>query len=95
MAAVSPGARVTLGVPALLLGLLYLFLYFPIGYIAYLSLMANSVWPFPPDWTAEWYARLRIMSDFQAGLGNSLLIGLGTGALAALFATAGAIGILR
>jgi ABC-type spermidine/putrescine transport system permease subunit II len=82
-------------VQALLLGLLYLFLYFPIGYIAYLSLMANSVWPFPPEWTVEWYARLRIMSDFHAGLGNSLLIGLGTGVLSALFATAGAIGILR
>jgi ABC-type spermidine/putrescine transport system permease subunit II len=32
-------------VQALLLGVLYLFLYFPIGYVAYLSLMANSVWP--------------------------------------------------
>ena len=95
MAAVSPGGRATLWVQALLLGLLYLFLYFPIGYIAYLSLMANSVWPFPPEWTAEWYARLRIMSDFHAGLGNSLLIGLGTGVLSALFATAGAMGILR
>ena len=95
MAAVGPGARATIGVQALLLGALYLFLYFPIGYVAYLSLMANSVWPFPPEWTAEWYARLRIMSDFHAGLGNSLIIGLGTGILSALFATAGAIGILR
>ena len=91
MAAISPGARVTIGVQMLLLGALYLFLYFPIAYIAYLSLMANSVWPFPP----EWYARLQIMSDFHAGLGNSLIIGLGTGVLSALFATAGAIGILR
>ena len=95
MAAISPGARATIGVQALLLGVLYLFLYFPIGYVAYLSLMANSVWPFPPEWTTEWYSRLRIMSDFHAGLGNSLIIGLGTGILSALFATAGAIGILR
>ena len=95
MAAVSPGARVTIGVQTLLLGVLYLFLYFPIAYVAYLSLMANSVWPFPPEWTAEWYTRLGIMSDFHAGLGNSLIIGLGTGMLSALFATAGAIGILR
>ena len=95
MAAISPGARVTIGAQALLLGVLYLFLYFPIGYVAYLSLMANSVWPFPPEWTTEWYSRLRIMSDFHAGLGNSLIIGLGTGMLSALFATAGAIGILR
>jgi hypothetical protein len=35
------------------------------------------------------------MSDFHAGLGNSLIIGLGAGVLSALFATAGAIGILR
>jgi ABC-type spermidine/putrescine transport system permease subunit II len=48
MAAISPSARVTIGVQMLLLGALYLFLYFPIAYIAYLSLMANSVWPFPP-----------------------------------------------
>ena len=82
-------------VQGLLLGLLYAFLYFPIGYIAYLSLMENSVWPFPPVWTAEWYERLQIMSDFHSGLLNSLLIGLGTGILSALLATAGAVGILR
>jgi ABC-type spermidine/putrescine transport system permease subunit II len=95
VAAVSPGARATIGLQVLLLGLLYVFLYFPIGYIAYLSLMENSVWPFPPVWTLEWYDRLQIMSDFHAGLLNSVVIGLGTGALAALFATAGAIGVLR
>jgi ABC-type spermidine/putrescine transport system permease subunit II len=95
MAAVSPRARAAIAGQTVLLGLLYLFLYFPIGYIAYLSLVENSVWPFPPAWTGEWYARLGIMSDFHAGLLNSLLIGLGTGVLSALFATAGAMGILR
>ena len=95
MAAVGSGGRAVISVQGLLLALLYLFLYFPIGYIAYLSLMENSVWPFPPVWTLEWYQRLEIMSDFHAGLLNSLLIGLGTGSLSALFATAGAIGILR
>ena len=95
MAAVARGARTAIAGQALLLGLLYLFLYFPICYIAYLSLMANSVWPFPPVWTLKWYQRLQIMSDFHEGLLNSLLIGLGTGVLSALLATAGAIGILR
>jgi ABC-type spermidine/putrescine transport system permease subunit II len=95
MAAVGSGGRVGIAVQTLLLGLLYIFLYFPILYIAYLSLMANSVWPFPPVWTAKWYERLQIMSDFHEGLLNSFLIGLGTGVLSALFATAGAIGILR
>ena len=56
MAAVGPGARTVIAIPAVLLGSLYLFLYFPIGYVAYLSLMENSVWPFPPVWTLEWYA---------------------------------------
>ncbi len=95
MAAVSPGARTAMLMQALLLGALYIFLYFPIAYIAYLSFMENSVWPFPPVWTLEWYERLQIMSDFHEGLWNSLLIGGGTGAFSALFATAGAIGILR
>jgi ABC-type spermidine/putrescine transport system permease subunit II len=95
MAAVARGSRSVFALQALLLGVLYVFLYFPIAYIAYLSLTENSVWPFPPAWTFEWYARLRIMSDFHDGLLNSLLLGLGTGGLAALLATAGAVGILR
>jgi len=95
MAAVSPGARGAISLQTLLLLLLYLFLYFPIFYIAYLSLMENSVWPFPPLFTWDWYARLEIMSDFHVGLWNSFLIGLGTALLSALFATAAAIGVLR
>ena len=95
MAAVSPGGRMVIVVQSLLLGLVYAFLYFPIAYVAYLSLTENSVWPFPPVWTAEWYQRLTIMSDFHSGLLNSLMIGLGTGTLSALLATAGAVGILR
>ncbi len=78
-----------------MLGLLYLFLYFPIFYITYLSLVDNSVWPFPPVFTVEWYERLGIMSDFHVGLFNSLLIGTGSGAIAALFATMAAIGVLK
>lgn len=95
MAAVNPGERVVIGVQTLLLLLLYVFLYFPILYIAYLSVMENSVWPFPPAFTWEWYERLGIMSDFHAGLWNSLLIGLGTAVLSALLATPAVIGVLR
>ena len=95
MAAVNPGERVVIGAQtALLLGL-YLFLYFPIFYIGYLSLMDNSVWPFPPVFTGAWYARLMIMSDFHTGLLNSVFIGAGTAVLSTLFATTAAIGILR
>lgn len=95
MSAVNPGEARTIALQSVLLGVLYLFLYLPIFYIAYLALTRNSVWPFPPDFTLDWYARLLIMSDFHAGLWNSLLIGLGTAALAALFATAAGIGVLR
>ncbi len=95
MAAVNPGERVVVSGQTVLLLLLYLFLYFPIFYIGYLSLMENSVWPFPPIFTWDWYQRLGIMSDFHVGLWNSLIIGLGTATLSALFAAAAAIGILR
>jgi ABC-type spermidine/putrescine transport system permease subunit II len=95
MAAVNPSERFVISFQAVLLGVLYLFLYFPIFYIVYLSFMENSVWPFPPAFTWEWYGRLQIMSDFHVGLGNSLLIGLGTGLLSTLFATLAAIGLLK
>ena len=95
MAALNPGERFVIAVQTGLLLVLYLFLYFPIFYIAYLSFMENSVWPFPPVFTWEWYARLQIMSDFHVGLWNSFLIGSGTAVLSTLFATAAAIGILR
>jgi ABC-type spermidine/putrescine transport system permease subunit II len=79
----------------LLLAVLYLFLYAPIAYVAYVSLQLDSVWPFPPALTLEHYADLTDLSDFHDGLANSLLLALGTGALACVFATAGAIGVLR
>ncbi len=95
MAAVNPGERFAIGGQTVLLLALYLFLYFPIFYIGYLSVVDNSVWPFPPVFTGEWYGRLMIMSDFHAGLLNSVFIGAGTAVLSTLFATTAAIGILR
>jgi ABC-type spermidine/putrescine transport system permease subunit II len=95
MAAVSPGARAVIAGQSAMLALLYLFLYFPIFYVVYLSVMENSVWPFPPVVTWQWYARLGIMSDFHEGLVNSVLIGLGTASLSTFFATLAAIGLLK
>ena len=95
MAAVNPGERAVIGVQIGLLLALYVFLYFPIFYIVYLSVMENSVWPFPPVFTWEWYARLRSMSDFHEGLANSLAIGLGTGALSSALAAIAVIGLLK
>ena len=88
MAAVNPGERFVIGGQTVLLLALYLFLYFPIFYIGYLSVTDNTVWPFPPLFTGEWYGRLMIMSDFHTGLVNSVLIGAGTAVLSTLFATA-------
>jgi ABC-type spermidine/putrescine transport system permease subunit II len=95
MAAVHPRERAVVAVQTGVLLLLYVFLYFPILYIAYLSFVENSVWPFPPIFTWAWYERLLIMSDFHVGLWNSLLIGSGAAALSAVFATAATIGLLR
>ena len=95
MAAVNPRERAAVAAQTVMLLLLYLFLYFPIFYVIYLSVMENSVWPFPPVFTWEHYGTLGIMSDFHEGLVNSLLIGLGTGLLSAFLAALAVIGILK
>jgi ABC-type spermidine/putrescine transport system permease subunit II len=73
-----PGKTVVISAQTLLLLILYLFLYFPIFYIVYLSFMENSIWPFPPVYTFEWYTSLSGLSDFQKGLWNSMLFGIST-----------------
>ena len=95
MAAVNPREWGVIITQAIMLGILYIFLYFPIFFIIYVSFVDNTVWPFPPEWTLEWYERLKIMSDFHEGLINSVLIGLGTASLATIFATTAAIGLLK
>jgi ABC-type spermidine/putrescine transport system permease subunit II len=79
---------------AMLIGL-YLFLYAPIVYIAYVSFQQNSVWPFPPSFTLANYESLVELRDYKFGLINSLIIGVGTGVGASFLASAGAIGVLR
>ena len=75
--------------------LLYIFLYGPISYIIYVSFQANSVWPFPPEFTFEHYISLSNNESYHEGLKNSLIIGLGTGIIASLFATMAAVAILK
>lgn len=81
--------------PLALLVVLYLFLYAPIAYVGFVSFQQDSVWPFPPRWTLAHYGELTRLTDFHAGLRNSLIIGLGTGTLACAYATMAAIGVLR
>lgn len=78
-----------------LLLMLYLFLYAPIFYVIYASFSQDIVWPFPPAFTTDAYAELFDNSLYSDALGNSLLIGLGSGVLSTLLATAGVIAVLR
>jgi ABC-type spermidine/putrescine transport system permease subunit II len=80
---------------ALLLIFLYVFLYAPIGYVIYASFSQDIVWPFPPSFTTDAYAELFSNSLYTDALANSLLIGLGSGVLSTILATAGVIGVLR
>ena len=95
MTAVGPRERAVVVTQTSLLLFLYIFLYFPIFFIIYVSFVDNTVWPFPPEFTWEWYERLWIMSDFHLGFLNSFLIGAGTGVLACIFAASAAIGLLK
>jgi spermidine/putrescine transport system permease protein len=79
----------------MLLALLYLFLYAPIGYIIYASFSSNAVWPFPLDFTTDAYKKLTISSDYHQALWNSLVLALGSAILATLFATMGGIAVLK
>jgi len=73
----------------------YLFLYAPILYVIYASFSRDIVWPFPPSFTTDAYVELFDNALYTDALHNSLMLGLGSGVLSTLLATAGVIGILR
>ena len=77
------------------LGLLYVFLYGPIGYVIYTSFAVDIVWPFPPSFTLQAYADLLSSSLYSEALVNSLMLATGAAVISTLLAGAGAIGILR
>jgi ABC-type spermidine/putrescine transport system permease subunit II len=95
MAVVNPHEKAGKVIQVILLAILYVFLYLPVFYIAYLSFSEDSIWPFPPRLTVQWYDHLSIMRDVKEGLANSLLIGLGSAAVSTGLAAAAAIGVLR
>lgn len=80
---------------AVALGLLYIFLYAPIAYVIYASFSEDIVWPFPPSLTLQAYANVFNDSLYGNALINSLKIGVGSGVLSTLIATAAVIGLLR
>lgn len=79
----------------LMLGVLYAFLYAPILYVIYASFSEDIVWPFPPSFTTQAYADLFDNSLYSDALINSLTVGLGSGTVSTLIATAGVVGLLR
>ncbi len=95
MNAVNPSRRLSFSVQAALLLFLYIFLYFPIFYVIYLSFVDNTVWPFPPEYTLRHYANLLTLANFHQGLVNSLIIGVGTGLVSTIFATMASMGLLK
>ncbi|MBL8894422.1 MAG: hypothetical protein JNJ53_07465 [Rhizobiales bacterium] len=80
---------------ASLLVALYIFPYAPIAYVIYASFSEDIVWPFPPSFTLVAYEDLFDNSLYSDALLNSLTLGIGSGILSTLIATAAVIGILR
>jgi ABC-type spermidine/putrescine transport system permease subunit II len=91
----DPGEAIRRWTMGGLLGVLYVFLYAPIAYVIYASFSEDVVWPFPPSFTLSAYADLFGNSLYSDALLNSLSIGVGSGVLSTLIATAAVIGILR
>jgi ABC-type spermidine/putrescine transport system permease subunit II len=87
--------RIGIGIQALFLVGLYVFLYAPILCIIYIAFQADSVWPFPPSFTLDHFAALWAGREYHSGFLNSMIIGFGTGLIATLFATIAALAILK
>lgn len=75
--------------------LLYAFLYAPVCFVIYASFSEDIVWPFPPRMTLQAYDDLLANTLYADALVNSLKIGIGSGLLSTLIATAAVIGLLR
>lgn len=93
----SRGARFFPGslLSGLLVVSLYLFLYAPIAYIAFVSVSANTAWPFPVKFSLEGFRLLLGGRAYQDALWNSILIGAGSAIIATVLATLGAIAVLK
>ena len=78
-----------------MLVLLYIFLYAPVVYIIYTSFSKNISWPFPPSFSLRGYELLYVGRTYHEALYNSLTLGIGSAILCTLFATLGAIAVLK
>lgn len=73
----------------------YLFLYLPIVHIGLGAFAKNHAFPYPPRWTLDTFARLFDNSLYQNAFVNSLILGVGAGALSTLLAAAATLGLMR
>jgi len=78
-----------------MLVLLYLFLYSAVVYVIYQSFSRNVGWPFPFKPSLRGYELLWVGRTYHEALRNSLTLGLGTALISTLFATLGAIAVLK
>lgn len=95
MISYKTGDRLGTALSGVLMVSLYVFLYAPIVYIAFVSISANTAWPFPAKFSLEGFKLLLGGRAYQDALWNSIIIGLGTAAIATLLATLGAIAVLK
>ena len=77
------------------LALSYLFLYLPILHIGLAAFAKNANFPYPPRWTLDTFGRLFGNSLYQGAFLNSLVLGIGAGALSTLLAAAATLGLMR
>lgn len=73
----------------------YLFLYLPIVHIGLGAFARNHAFPYPPRWTLDTFGRLFANSLYQNAFANSLILGIGAGALSTALAAAATLGLMR
>ena len=72
------------------------FLVAPALIVVPVSFSSGSIIAFPfPGYTSRWYAEVVTAPAWQAGVGNSLIIGCAAAALSTVIGTQGALGINR
>src|SRR5690606_18479982 len=86
----TPSAALAVGrrVMAVMLAVLYVFLYAPIVYVIYTSFATDIVWPFPPSFSIQSYVDLFESSLYAEAMHNSLVIGFGSAIVSTILATA-------
>ena len=70
-------------------------LYSPILYVIYTSFSADINWPFPFEFSLDGFRELSTGRSYKQSLFNSVMISLGSAAIATFFATLAAMSVLK